>query len=165
MTWTQTALKLLDGDGTPRQVIAWTDGVNYAFAHPVLDSTGAAVGPGNPLAVQAGLVNAAGGLDAPRAVAGTGQAGTGLAATAPMLATLTGFDPAPGSAAEGLRVSVAAAGPLVDLITRLLRAVEVTNYLLAEHLGNGPEDLAALAEHPEIFAPDAPAPGGADPAL
>lgn len=47
MTWTQTTLAILDGAGTSRPVIAYTDGTNYSFAHPLLDNTGAIIAPAN----------------------------------------------------------------------------------------------------------------------
>ncbi len=45
MTWTPTTLSLLDGPGTPRPVIAYTDGTNYSFPHSLLDETGAIIAP------------------------------------------------------------------------------------------------------------------------
>jgi hypothetical protein len=45
MTWTRTILDIKDGNGTIQPVIAYTDGTNYSFAHPLLDNTGAIISP------------------------------------------------------------------------------------------------------------------------
>ena len=45
MTWTATTVTILDGDGNPKTMKAYTDGSVIAFAHSSLDSTGAAVNP------------------------------------------------------------------------------------------------------------------------
>ncbi len=53
------------------------------------------------------LLNGSGTLDRKRAVAGDGMVATGLAADVPMLWNGTGYDRAPGSAAAGMKVTVA----------------------------------------------------------
>ena len=45
MTWTPTTLNIQDASGTSRPVIAYTDGTNFSFAHPLLDNTGAVIAP------------------------------------------------------------------------------------------------------------------------
>jgi hypothetical protein len=45
MPWTQTILNLKDALGTSQPVIAYTDGTNFSFAHPLLDNTGAIIAP------------------------------------------------------------------------------------------------------------------------
>jgi hypothetical protein len=45
MTWTQTTLNIKDAANTTQPVIVYTDGTNFAFAHPILDSTGAVIAP------------------------------------------------------------------------------------------------------------------------
>ena len=45
MTWTQTILNLKDAAGANQPVIAYTDGTNFSFAHPLLDNTGAIIAP------------------------------------------------------------------------------------------------------------------------
>ncbi|WP_020472367.1 hypothetical protein [Zavarzinella formosa] len=45
MTWTQTTLTIKDAAGTNQPVIAYTDGTNFSFAHPILDNTGAIIAP------------------------------------------------------------------------------------------------------------------------
>ena len=45
MTWTQTILNIKDAAGTTQPVIAYTDGTNFSFAHPLLDNTGAIIAP------------------------------------------------------------------------------------------------------------------------
>ncbi len=45
MTWTQTTVTIKDASGTNQPVIAYTDGTNFSFAHPLLDNTGAIVSP------------------------------------------------------------------------------------------------------------------------
>lgn len=52
------------------------------------------------------LLNGSGNLDRKRAVAGDGMAATGLAAEVPMLWNGTGYDRAPGSATNGMKVQV-----------------------------------------------------------
>lgn len=57
MTWTQTTLNVKDASGTDRPIIAYTDGTNFSFAHPLLDNTGAIISPAQASAV----ANTAGG--------------------------------------------------------------------------------------------------------
>ena len=45
MVWTATTLNLKDAAGTTQPVIAYTDGTNFSFAHPILDNTGAVIAP------------------------------------------------------------------------------------------------------------------------
>ncbi|OWK42214.1 beta strand repeat-containing protein [Fimbriiglobus ruber] len=45
MTWTQTTINILDGAGNSKPIIAYTDGTNFSFAHPLLDNTGAIISP------------------------------------------------------------------------------------------------------------------------
>src|SRR5258708_5254537 len=45
MTWTQTVLNIKDAANTTQPVIAYTDGTNFSFAHPLLDNTGAIIAP------------------------------------------------------------------------------------------------------------------------
>jgi len=45
MTWTSTTLTIKDAAGTTQPVIAYTDGTNFSFAHPLLDNTGAIIAP------------------------------------------------------------------------------------------------------------------------
>ena len=45
MTWTLTSVTLLDGNGVSRTFTAYTDGTNFALAHPIVDNTGAIVAP------------------------------------------------------------------------------------------------------------------------
>ena len=45
MTWTQTTLSIKDANNTTQTVVAYTDGTNYSFAHPLLDNTGAIIAP------------------------------------------------------------------------------------------------------------------------
>jgi hypothetical protein len=45
MTWTPTTLAALDASGAPHTIIAYTDGTNFSFAHPLLDNTGAIISP------------------------------------------------------------------------------------------------------------------------
>lgn len=47
MTWTQTTLNIKDAAGASQPVIAYTDGTNFSFAHPLLDNTGAVINPAN----------------------------------------------------------------------------------------------------------------------
>jgi hypothetical protein len=49
MTWTQTTLNIKDAAGANQPIIAYTDGTNFSFAHPLLDHTGAIVGGGTAL--------------------------------------------------------------------------------------------------------------------
>jgi hypothetical protein len=45
MTWTPTTLTILDGAGTSRTIVAYTDGTNFSFPHSLLDNTGAIIAP------------------------------------------------------------------------------------------------------------------------
>lgn len=45
MTWTQTTLNLKDAAGANQPIIAYTDGTNFSFAHPLLDNTGTIIAP------------------------------------------------------------------------------------------------------------------------
>jgi hypothetical protein len=71
MTWTRTILDLKDGNGTIQPVVAYTDGTNYSFAHPLLDNTGAIIAP----AVQTGSVDL---VASPSVTAGAYAAGANV---------------------------------------------------------------------------------------
>lgn len=45
MAWTPTILNIKDAAGTTQPVIAYTDGTNFSFAHPILDNTGTIIAP------------------------------------------------------------------------------------------------------------------------
>ena len=51
MTWTQTTLNIKDAAGSNQPVIAYTDGTNFSFAHPLLDGSGAIISTSNGLPI------------------------------------------------------------------------------------------------------------------
>jgi hypothetical protein len=45
MSWVETELDLKDANNNSQPIIAFTDGENFAFAHPLLDNTGTIIPP------------------------------------------------------------------------------------------------------------------------
>jgi hypothetical protein len=70
MTWTQTTVNIKDASGVSQPVIAYTDGTNFSFAHPLLDNTGAVISPAQASAI----ANTTGGTSTYAALGGTGNA-------------------------------------------------------------------------------------------
>lgn len=106
MPFTLSPISVKDKDGASKAMVAYTDGTNNAFAHAMLDSTGALVNPAtaaNQATTNAALTNLDTNLGAKADTAATADGGTfsliallkrGLGTLAAIAASVAGATPA-----------------------------------------------------------------------